>query len=291
MIIVELNGGLGNQLFQYAAGLSLSIFHNVPIKVNSHSFNSPDPITGTKRNFELDNFLNPPVQASTDEINKLLTHSLLKKNFEKTLPFYKRTVYKEKKASFDRNFFKSRREIYLKGNRQSEKYFKAYERQIKDHFTINKSLLNKRTIDFSKKIIDQNSVSIHVRRGDYLAPIALDVLGVLHIKYYEKAIETIIKKIPNATFYVFTDDVDWTKKNLKIPYSYQIVSYTIGATAIEDFYLMSCCKHNIIANSTFSWWAAWLNSNPDKIVIAPERWFNNGPKDTQDLIPANWIKL
>lgn len=291
MIIVELNGGLGNQLFQYAAGLSLSLHHNVPLKVNPLSFSKPDPITGTKRQLELNNFEGSPVIASEKEIESLLQQPSAIRLLEKGLPFHKRKVYKEKGMSFDPNFFKSRKETYLKGNRQSEKYFKAFDNEIRQLLTVNKTVVSNAVISYAELLHGQHSISIHIRRGDYLTQIALDVLGILPVEYYQRAISYFTEKINTPVFHIFTDDTEWVKTNLKLECDYSIVSDTISKTAMEDFYLMQNCKHNIIANSTFSWWSAWLNNSPDKTVIAPLKWYNSPSFDNKDLIPTNWIRL
>ena len=137
---------------------------------------------------------------------------------------------------------------------------------------------------------EHQSVSLHIRRGDYLAKISLQVLGLMPMEYYTKGIDYISSKKANTVYYIFSDDINWVKENLKIDNA-RFVSGNIAKTHIEDLYLMSQCKHHIIANSSFSWWGAWLNDDQDKIVIAPKQWFNKGPQDTQDLIPGTWIKM
>ena len=124
-----------------------------------------------------------------------------------------------------------------------------------------------------------------------MSPVALEWLGVQPISYYTKAIEIITKKIPNARFYIFSDDISWVQQNLKLDHDHQFLSGKITTNALQDFYLMSKCKNNIIANSTFSWWAAWLNQYESKIVIAPKKWYNQITFDTTDLIPNSWIKI
>jgi len=142
-----------------------------------------------------------------------------------------------------------------------------------------------------QKIKEKNSVSLHIRRGDYLTmQKAIDTIGVCPLDYYDKAIREITRKIKNPTFFIFSDDINWVKENLKTNSPTIFVS---GGKLkdYEELILMSKCKHNIIANSSFSWWGAWLNNNPNKIVIAPKKWFKDTSKNTRDLIPESWLKL
>ncbi len=290
MIVVKLTGGFGNQLFQYAAGLSLSKHNDVELKVDTTNLNAPDSVTGTIRKADILNLLKPPTVATEAEINKLTLQSSHKKFAEKLLPFYKRQVYKEASNRFDKKFFSANANKYLVGNRQSEKYFKPYENHIKNNIILSSEIVSP-LIKFSETIKEQNSVSIHIRRGDYLTPVALEWLGLLPLSYYIHCIKTILDKLPDAVFYIFSDDIDWVKDNLNIKNEHYFVSNLISKNAMEDFNLMSCCRHNIIANSTFSWWAAWLNAYKEKTVIAPKRWYNMEKLNNTDLIPESWIKI
>ncbi len=290
MILVELNGGLGNQLFQYAAGLSLALHHNVELKVNTTSFSEPNAIVGTQRHFELGNFEYAPAVASKDEIDDFLNQSKLDNYFEKILPFYRRRIYKERRVSFDKNFYHSKKNIYLKGNRQSEKYFIRHSTYIREKLKF-KGFVIEKVEKYGIAFRNTESVAIHIRRGDYLTDIAMDVLGLIPIDHYLKAFEYLSSQIQIQKAYIFSDDIEWAEKNLRLNVDTEYVSGKITSTSIEDFYLISQCKHQIIANSSFSWWAAWLNPNPNKIVIAPKKWFNNAPYDTKDLIPESWIKM
>ena len=130
-----------------------------------------------------------------------------------------------------------------------------------------------------------NSVSLHVRRGDYLN---LKNIGVLDVDYYKQAVAYIRKNVEKPTFYIFSDDLDWCKKSLGFLDDCIYVDRT--ETEIDDLKLMSCCQHNIIANSSFSWWGAWLNKNPKKTVIAPKSWLLNDP-DSSNVILSDWVKF
>ena len=172
---------------------------------------------------------------------------------------------------------------------QSERYFGSYEKQIRSDFRFIESL-DKKNKNILNVINKSNSVSIHARRGDYeLNKKIKEYHGLLSVAYYKKAIEIINKIIINPTYFVFSDDPEWVKNSLKINNA-TYIDWNKGLRSHIDMQLMSNCKHNIIANSSFSWWGAWLNNNPNKIVVAPKKWFKNSKaqKGSEDLIPKTW---
>ena len=290
MILVELNGGIGNQMFQYAAAKSLALHHKKELRLDitpSHDKTMPKELK--QRPFDLHYFNLPDLIANKGDIKSFIPKTYLEKISEKTKPNHKRKIYREPFFHYDSNFYNAGQSVYLKGLWQSEKYFHRFKNEIRKAFEFNNDTIKEFTA-FTGKLSTQNSVSIHIRRGDYLAKISLEVLGLLPSDYYSRGIELIRSKIPDPVFYFFSDDINWVKDHLQISQA-TYVSTNIAKTHIEDLYLMSRCKHNIIANSSFSWWGAWLNNSPDKIVIAPGKWFNKGPKDTQDLVPDEWIKI
>ena len=176
--------------------------------------------------------------------------------------------------------------IYIQGLWQSEKYFKSIREIIRSEFVIKSSHCNE-AIEFSKQIQSTNSVAIHLR--SYLeVPKGVGVVQV-GIDYYLKASRLIASKVSNPHFYIFSDNLQWAINNLQIDFPYTIVDLSninSDDKAIEEFWLMSSCKHQIIANSTFSWWAAWLNSYKNKIVITPNLEWNN-----KDIILSDWLKI
>ena len=290
MIIVELKGGFGNQLFQYAAGLSLAKHHSTDLKIDITHLQKPDEVTGTFRKVDVYNLAETPLVATTEELNYYQNLPTTIKYKNKLLPFYKRKIYKEKSNKFDTNFFDAGSNLMLRGNRQSEKYFKPCARLIKEKFSLLDQIIEpvKKYADYFNK---HNSVSVHIRRGDYLSAVALEWLGLLPMSYYEQAINLFKQGFPDCIFYIFSDDICWVKKNLQIKYEHVFVSTNFSKSSMEDFYLLSQCKHNIVANSTFSWWAAWLNNNVDKMIIAPRKWYNMEKLNNADLIPESWIKI
>ena len=140
-------------------------------------------------------------------------------------------------------------------------------------------------------IADSNSVSIHIRRGDYVAdPTMYTSHGTCDIDYYNRCVESLTEKVKDTSFFVFSDDPQWSRDSLKLQYPAIFVDHNDMEHGYEDMRLMSQCKHNIIANSSFSWWGAWLNNNENKIVLAPEKWFAKKTYIINDMIPVQWVK-
>jgi hypothetical protein len=184
--------------------------------------------------------------------------------------------------------------VFLRGFWQSEKYFLDCREEILKEFSF-KNKFSDENLKIAKKIQEKSSVAIHVRRGDYISnPGASKTFVSLEVQYYQKAIEKLDIDIPHALLVFFSDDISWVKKNiinrLLSNYEYIIVDNNKGDESYNDMRLMSLCDHNIIANSSFSWWGAWLNQNPRKQIIAPKKWFLID-KNTNDLYPNNWIKI
>jgi Glycosyl transferase family 11. len=277
MIIVRLFGGLGNQLFQYAAGKSLAMHQGTTVKLDTSLLGIL-----AKRPFDLQYF-NIPIDLATEEEIREYTAMPA---WQKLLPPYKRKIYKEPHFHYDTNFFKARPNVYLKGYWQSEKYFKHIEAEIRKEFTVKEEYIR-----HLPPLAHEPSLFIHIRRSDYLKKEVQDYHGTMDADYYNKALEYVSKKAPNLKVYFFSDDIEWVKQNIKIDHPYEMVTGNLTHTAIEDFYLMSRCQHAIIANSSFSWWAAWLNNHPAKIVVAPGRWFINTKLNTKDIIPPNWTLI
>lgn len=285
MIITRIIGGLGNQMFQYAAGKTLAHLNNTALKLDVTSFEEYK-----LRDFDLFNFTASIDFATQQEIDNLLPAHNFEKAFQYLSPLRKRTYYREKYFHFDERFLKLGDNVFLKGYFQSEKYFLPAKEIIRKDLTCKESSV-KNVREFSNRLNEKNSVSIHVRRGDYEKdPAIAERHGALPAGYYRQAIELIKTKILTPVFYIFSDDMEWVKEHLQISQAV-CVTNEITKDPIEDLYLMSKCRHNIIANSSFSWWGAWLNDDPGKIVVAPKKWFNKGPGDVQDIIPAGWYKI
>jgi len=287
MIIVKLQGGLGNQMFQYAAGKALAVAKNQPLYLDLSSFTKIQEGV-TPRSFKLSCF---NISANIADKEMLLRFAekstFLNRVINKLLPDYKRINYSHPKFQFDPNFFKTRNNIKLNGYWQSYLYFAKIKEIIINDFDLKDQY--KREIESKLSLINSfQSVSVHIRRGDYVTnKDATEVLGCLSIFYYDYAIQFIRNQISGSHFFIFSDDPEWVKLNM----STQDSTIIDSNNELHDLILMSHCKHNIIANSSFSWWAAWLNNNTDKIVIAPQKWFNDTSINTDDLILPTWIRL
>lgn len=295
MVVVQLTGGLGNQLFQYAAAKSLALHHKTSLQLDVNSFLRTElPDLEVPRDFEMYNFKG--VNELTVNVNDILKNKeysfLTEKKFERLLPNYKRGLYKEPFYHYDINFFKSKKNVFLKGGWQSYRYFDNFKDEIKACLELQNNAVGDAYNFFSEKSKSENIISVHIRRGDYLRkPIILEWHGVMGKEYYAEAFEQIAKQQRIDRVLYFSDDPEWVSRELIPMMNGEIISSTVSKNQYQDFYLMQQCSHNIVANSSFSWWAAYLNSNPDKIVIAPKRWFNKAPYDTKDLIPENWIRI
>jgi hypothetical protein len=291
MIIVKLNGGLGNQMFQYAAGRSLAYSLNTGLKLDISQFRqeknreydlSVFNITGTTASArDLDHVRRPLTRMVKHPVEAL--KSIMKQN---TTVRY----VKERQFNFDPEILALPDNVYLEGYWQSEKYFSAIEPIIRKEFQLH-ATPRTNVQELTGRIRNCNAISIHIRRGDYVKnPVTNATHGVCSVDYYQRALEKIIQKVDNPQFWIFSDDPEWVRKNITIDGpSYYISNHNFKN--FEDLYLMSCCQHHIIANSSFSWWGAWLSTNLEKIVIAPKRWFAVSTMDTDDLIPQSWICL
>ncbi len=291
MILIELLGGLGNQLFQYAAAKRLSIEKNLLLKLDIQGFQSY-----TLRTYKLNHFAVTAEIATTEEINYFTNPSIVGKASRwverRFFPFYNRRIYYEQKQfQFEPEFLQTRKNVYLRGYFQSEKYFKPIENLIRQEFTI-KTPPNDTNVEMAQRVGEVNAVSLHIRRGDYVSNSTTNAVhGVLSLDYYHQAAKQIAVSVPQPHFFIFSDDPTWVSENLKLAYPMTFVDHNDASHDYEDLRLMSLCKHHIIANSSFSWWGAWLAEFPDKMVFAPKRWVNNPNVTALDILPTGWQPL
>ncbi|WP_428658815.1 alpha-1,2-fucosyltransferase [Runella sp.] len=287
MIIVKLSGGLGNQLFQYALGRHLAIINQTKLKLDTSLLAQTSD--WTSRNFALSAFTIQAEQATKEEIQTLAgsPHHFLQRMGRK-LGIKPARYFKEPYFHFYSPVLSIKSSHYLDGYWQSEKYFKAISSLIRQEFSL-KLPLSSHSQRFKEKVAGCSSVSIHIRRGDYAKTSKANrYLKPLEMDYYQRAIKHITHQVPNPHFFIFSDDIEWVKDQLIAPFP---MHFSEGNSAHEDLWLMAHCRHHIIANSTFSWWGAWLNPRPDKIVIAPQKWFSTERFNTQNLLPEAWIGL
>jgi hypothetical protein len=312
MIIIKLKGGLGNQMFQYAFGRSLSLHRNEQLFLDISNFGNESK-NDTPREYALYCF-NIRAEIASPEIikkfnsplNKFIrkVKSYIERNFLKKGDYSYNGIVNSKVTALNSNT----KSEYFEGFWQNEKYFLDYSDQIRADFSLTQKSLDdmspriKQIETELKNSANQNqntkTISLHIRRGDYVSnPITSANHTNLELDYYYKALAQITSKIGegNIKIYIFSDDIDWVKIHLKLSnYSVEYVSNSgekNNTKPHEELYLMSLCQHHIIANSSFSWWGAWLNPNPQKIVVAPKQWLKNNSIDTSDVCPPSWIRI
>jgi len=292
MIIIKLIGGLGNQMFQYSAGYALAKKHNTNLFLDTRIFQDHKMHNGFEldRVFKIDSFV-----AEEKEIKKLIGWRYYKigryilKNHQNI--FKGKHYYQEKDMTFNPEFLLLNDNCYLSGYWQSEKYFFHYSELIRKQFKFKIFLSSKNIVvaDLIKKT--SNAVSLHIRRGDYTSTAeARSVHFVCGIDYYDRAMKAIENKVLEPTYFIFSDDIEWVKKNIKIKKNHYYINHNKSNESYNDMRLMSLCDHHIVANSSFSWWGAWLNPNIDKIVIAPKKWFANSI-DCTTHVPKKWLRI
>jgi len=292
MIIVKLMGGLGNQMFQYAAAKALAEHHGVLLKVDLSFLNDRSAKENfTFREYELSCFDTSIEIASKDEISIFNPKNRFYRYMMTFLGISMPLHYYEQSFKYYELFNQLPKETLLEGYFQSEKYFIQIKPLLLENFKwlSPASGINLKLIESIQTV---NSVSLHIRRGDFVENKVINSFhGLCDINYYERAISEINNSMKNPTFFIFSDDIKWAKKKFDLIPSVIFIDHNKGKESYWDMRLMSLCNHNIIANSSFSWWAAWLNKNPNKIVITPSFWFRNPDINTMDLIPLNWRKL
>ncbi|MEO6729266.1 MAG: alpha-1,2-fucosyltransferase [Candidatus Dojkabacteria bacterium] len=285
MIIVRLKGGLGNQMFQYAIGRKYMQMHNGnQVKLDDYTKKA-----GIQRDLMLTRYkirgsvLNKPEYYIYRITNALGTRVSFLKNWAYKIYFQDQT------HAYEDFYLQGGKNVYLDGFWQNLKYFDDIKEILKDEFQL-KDAPTKYSQELLEKINNSNAICLHVRRGDYVSNSHTNsVHGTAPMDYYNNAIAYINSHVENPNYFLFSDDPDWAKENIKTN-SPTEVSYNPIELGYEDLALMNACKHYIIANSTFSWWGAYLSRNPNKIVCAPKRWYND-KENPIDLIPENWIKF
>lgn len=281
-------------MFQYAFGKALAIKNNTELTLSTSYLQSKLPFKRwtTPMQYELDIFR---LKANLEEnifSNKLYPFAKMEHLLREKMNDSKMNVVKETQFHFQPALLDAPDNSFVKGNFQSEKYFESIESVIRDEFKFTKQL-DLENLKWKNEILNSNSVSIHIRRGDYISlKQNANKFAQIPLSYYQSAITYISQNLPSSVFFVFSDDIKWVKENLisDAPLHF-IENNNTPQTSHFDMQLMSLCKHNIICNSTFSWWSAWLNNNPQKMVIAPQNWFADISINSQDIIPDEWIKL
>ncbi len=292
MIVVELMGGMGNQMFQYAFGRHLAHRLGADLVLDKHFLLDRTPKKNEHfvfRNYDLDLF-NIEASFLSSEISKKYNslQNRLSKKISRWVPRIKGLkVIEQQGFAFESDLLELNDNCYLKGYWQTEKYFKDIEDIIKKDFTF-KEPISVKSQSILTRIQSTEAVCLNVRRGDFVTN---PVHGILDVSYYQKTEQIFLKKANNPTFFVFSDDIDWCRENIKLQSPTVFVGHEYAGSKFKDYLgLMINCKHFIIPNSSFAWWAAWLCYNPNKIVIAPHKWFNESEWDSSDVIPEHWIQ-
>ena len=286
MITVRINGGLGNQMFQYAAAKALAMRWDCPVGLDLRVYDGPAQFKNALNHFDITGKSLPP-----EELPPLRTQSRVRYLIWRAGLVGPRFA-EEDGDGLDPKFAGFGKNTYLKGYWQSEKYFSDISDIIRQEFHIT-TKPSAQNLQLMQEVQSVNSVSLHIRRGDYVSdPLANATHGLCSLGYYSAALERLAKETgASPKIYVFSDDAEWAKANAVFKYPTHVVSLNDGAHQYEDMRLMSLCKDNIIANSSFSWWGAWLNKNSQKVVIAPKQWFQDSQKQNSDICPASWIRV
>ncbi len=287
MVVVKIYGGLGNQLFQYATGYALSQRTHSPLLIDTqwYRYNTKNCRPFDLKHFNIveESYPSKKQKIYIDEDCHFFFKLYLRLKNTPAIP-----KFREKFFHYDNNFEKIDRSICLDGYWQSEKYFAAYKDDLREILTPKKTL---KTIhsELLKELSRDNSVALHVRRGDYNTLDENKTLFYLcSMDYYKRAVSFFKDIYKDPKFFIFSDDPLWVKSSFDWLEHKRIIS---GNTNLEDFSLMRKANHQIIANSTFSWWAAWLCQRDNQKVVAPSLWFKVKDKDTKDLIPKEWHTL
>jgi hypothetical protein len=297
-IVVTLNGGLGNQLFQYAMGRALSLREGVPLVLDLAWFGlvkGQDGAVTTIRNYALEPF---ELEVGTQCIGLPqpkaagLMGRVLRRVF-RYVPrqHFGRKVYFERGFAFEPTAFSLQGPVWLEGYWQSHRYFNDYAEVLRSELGRPRKV-GAATLEMLGKIGDCDAICLHIRRGDYVTnKYAAATHGLCSLDYYAKGLDVVLPGLPYPRCFVFSDDPEWAKDNLRLPVPMTIVDINGPASAHEDLWLMSACNRFIIANSSLSWWGAWLSESAGKMVVAPRQWFVDSSKDTSDLIPAEWVRV
>ncbi len=299
MILVRFTGGLGNQMFQYALGMQLAIKNGTELKIDTTFLldrTAPHEIV-THRELDIDIFQLNLQQASSTEIwnfnGRSYAHFPGKIYNRLTWLLYrKKKLIVEKQRRFQPEILRTPDNRCLVGAWQSEKYFKDISDRVKAQYTF-KNVLSGKAFDLAQEISRGHSLCVNVRRGDYVtSPVYSKVLGAMPLGYFSDALTLMRTKQPIDHIFIFSDDIAWCQANLRFDEKTTIVQHDVAGPKFSTYLqLMSLCKHFIIPNSSFGWWAAWLGADPDKTVVAPLNWFKDPSYDSTDLVPDEWLRI
>lgn len=283
-VVVGLSGGLGNQMFQYAAGRSLALRLGTRLILDISWFGG-----SADRHYALSPFRVEALERSQWPLMPIFFSSFISRLSRRWLPHILGVpVWKEPHFHYSTSFSEVTKPVFLEGYWQSERYFQDIRHLLLREFTLKDSLphANAKLI---KEISECDSICVHVRRGDYLTnPVATKVHGICGVDYYHAGVSELCWGLANPRCFIFSDDPSWVKKSLLFDCPMTVVDLNGPREAYLDLVLMTTCQHFLIANSSLSWWGAWLGQYDHKKVIAPKNWFLDSDKDTRDLLPESW---
>jgi hypothetical protein len=294
MIITRISGGLGNQMFQGAAGLALARHHGTTLALDTDWFQA-EPTPKPHEQFALDRFDFEVRRATPSEIERAHGTGLpllerWSRGLARRLGAPARVQY-DGDFSYDPRFFTHSAATYLHGNWQSEKYFAPAADLVRRSFQRH-SPPPPALAELGARIRRGLSVCVHFRRGDYVTdPVYVQEIGALGLDYYQRALALARAAAPGATLWLFSDDIEGVARDFTPDGPHEFVREPPGTAAHDTLWLMSQCDHFIIANSTLSWWAAWLGAAPGKFVLAPYPWFAGGNRNGADIVPERWQRL
>lgn len=287
-VVVRLIGGLGNQMFQYATARALSLKIGAEVVLDLSWFGT-DPDRGyALAPLSIQAFMaNPMVKPNqSNSFWARVVRRLGLPRHEGDIP-----VFSEASFRYDPRFEILQAPIFLDGYFQSEKYFRQYREQLLKDLCpqTEASSSNARMLD---KIRSKGAICLHIRRGDYVSNAAANAYhGMCSLDYYRAGLDIVACNLENPHCFVFSDDPNWVRENFRPAIPMTLVDINGPDEAHEDLRLMAACSRFVIANSSLSWWGAWLSRADGKMVVAPARWFKTSQNDTRDLLPEDWLKV
>lgn len=298
MIVVRLMGGLGNQMFQYSTAKALALKNNTKLKIDTTFLDdkSGEHEVVTHRDLDLEIFKINLERATKEEVeyfNGKKYNSFFGKIYNRLqLLFRGKKLVIEDRTHFNNFILQLRGDYCIVGAWQNEKYFIDFKDDLKQEFVF-KNPIEQISNVLHQQILNTNSVCVNVRRGDYLtSPLYSKTIGALDIKYIRDSMSFIEEKTSNPVFYLFSDDVEWCKRNLNNSSNCVFVDHSHAGNKFANYLqLMTNCKHFIIPNSTFGWWAAWLGEKKDSLILAPKQWTREDYKKMNEVVPSRWVTI
>jgi hypothetical protein len=279
-------------MFQYAMGRTVAHRRRTLVRFDLSSLQ-----VSPRRCYNLGVWNITATPASIRDLLPFRIAAPLERILKRTKPYYARHTVYEQSFNFDPNALNAPRNCLLRGYWQSEKYFKEIQADIRLEFTP-RTAPSAKTCAISRAIRASNSVFVHIRRGDYVSEGSVNrVHGTCSLEYYRDAVACVERMVYQPHWFVFSDDPKWAQENIKLSSPVTMVDHNAPGNSHgpgmehEDMWLMSLCRHSILANSSFSWWGAWLNPERDRIVIAPRQWFRSSRNDVRDLLPDSWLRM